>query len=201
MTVNLRSYIVDHLNSKYSQDNVGIAYIYCNHKEVDQTASKLSASLLRQLLQHRCALSDEIKSVHSSHRAKGTRPSVAEYLSSLRHVAKTFTKCFVLIDALDECKEHDGTRDNLNEVIKEISQVAHVIITSRWSPIFENHFSGAMRLEVRASDGDVAKYIKSRILTTPRLQRQVQADPVLEDTLIERIVGNCHGMYVSPCGN
>jgi len=117
-----------------------------------------------------------------------------DYLRLLRQQFQSFTKTFVIVDALDESKEQDNTRQTLVEALKTIKSDVHLLVTSRWIPSIENEFRDALKLEIRASDENVANYVQLRIATTERLQRHVRADPILENVITAKVAQNCHGM-------
>ena len=189
-----RSYIIDYLRRTFSQDKVAIAYFYCNYKERDQTADSLTASLLRQLVQSHPGLLAKIKSLYKLHSREQTRPPLVEYLRLLLNVTQMFSKAFVLIDALDECSERDGTRDSLLKALREIGPHVHILITSRLVPVTTDQFGDASQLEIRARDEDVATYVKSRIATSARLLRHIERDPALESTIVSKLLAKAQGM-------
>ena len=186
--------MVDHLKRTYTDAQVGIAFVYCSYKDPDQTPEELIASLLRQFAQRLPSLPEEIKDMYKQHTKEKTRPSLAEYLRLLHMVVQMFSQAFLLVDALDECKEEDGARKRFLAALKELSAGVHLVVTSRWVPAIESEFSEALKLEIRADSEDVAQYVRFRIATTPRLMRHVVADPMLESMISRKIADNCHGM-------
>ena len=105
-----------------------------------------------------------------------------------------FSQAFLLVDALDECKEEDGARERLVAALRELSTSVRLVVTSRWIPAIGSELSEALKLEIRADSEDVARYVKSRLATTPRLMRHVVADPILESMISSKVADNCHGM-------
>ena len=186
--------MVDHLKRIYTDTNVGIAFVYCSYKDPDQTPEKLLASLVRQFAQRLPSLPVEIRNMYNQHTKEMTRPSLAEYLRLLHMVVRMFSQAFLLVDALDECKEEDGARERFLAALKKLSTGVHLVVTSRWIPAIESEFSEALKLEIRADSEDVAQYVRSRVATTPRLMRHVVADPMLESMISRKIADNCHGM-------
>ena len=132
--------------------------------------------------------------MYKQHTKDKTRPSLAEYLRLLNRVVRMFSQAFLLVDALDECKEEEGARKKFVAALKELSAGVHLVVTSRWVPAIESEFSEALKLEIRADSEDVAQYVRSRVATTPRLMRHVVADPMLESMISRKIADNCHGM-------
>src|SRR5580700_3936070 len=65
----LTSIVVDDLNTRFLADqNVGIAYLYCNFRRRDeQSAEDLLASLLKQLTREQFSLPDRVKTLYDQH--------------------------------------------------------------------------------------------------------------------------------------
>lgn len=160
------------------------------------------ASILRQLLQKVLALpaderSNSLVSVQAQYEARGkkqSRPSLADSLGYLRSVSSTFTDVFVLVDALDECKEQGGTRAEFISALQEMRSCVHLLVTSRRLNDIQSGFHEDLHLEITASDQCVADYVRLRMASTPRLQRQLKKDPVLEEALVQTVAEKCHGM-------
>ena len=194
LMLSCRSYMIDHLKRTYTDAKVAIAFVYCSYKDPDQTPENLIASLLRQFAQRLPSLPEEIRHMYKQHTREKTRPSLAECLRLLHIVVRMFSQAFLLVDALDECKEEDAARKMFLAALKELSAATHLVVTSRWIPAIETEFSQALKLEIRADSEDVAQYVRCRLATTPRLMRHVVADPMLESMISTKIADNCHGM-------
>ena len=186
-------YVVVHLKHIFAKSEVGIGYIYCNYKDPDQTADNWIASLLRQLLQSRPAVPIDLVGIYNKHIRENTRPSFKEFLGLLRTSARSFSKTFIVIDALDECRGQDCTRSRLLAALQDVRPYIHLVVTSRWSQAIEYQFEDALRLESRASDKDIESFVKSRIATKTKLRRHVEADTTLKKLIIDKIVERCHG--------
>jgi NACHT domain len=189
----LRSIVVNYLERSFEQAGAAIAYIYCSYKEQeDQTAVKLIASLLQQLVQRKSAVSDEIASLYRCHIEEGTRPTLSKWSELLQLEVRRLSKVFIIVDALDECLE--STRDSFLIEIRKLQPSIHLLVTSRHNIIIEPEFEKAARVEIRASDEDVKKYLKDRIESERQLVRQVRKDPALQETVINTIMENAKGM-------
>lgn len=176
------------------EDDVGIAFVYCDYKEY-HTSAELIGSLLQQLVQRQTTISLEIRQLYYSHGKKNTRPSLSEYSKLLRSESRTFSNVFIVIDALDECEEYDGTRAKLLSEIQKLQPIVRLLVTSR--PHITNvisKFKDSTRLDIRASDEDIKRYLEGRIEEECRLKRHVDDDPSLKDTIINAILGNVDGM-------
>ncbi|KAK4971240.1 hypothetical protein LTR28_013361 [Elasticomyces elasticus] len=192
-----QSIVVDHLQKTYSTQstgNVGIAFVYCNYKEVEQNAASLIASLLQQLVEQQPSMPDSVRSLCEVHMRQRTRPGLAELSTLLQNTANQFSKVFVVVDALDESPEE--TRRELIVEILKLRQDLHFIATSRHNADTEHLFRDASLLEIRADDADVESYVHGQIDRGDRLGRFVQADPSLREKIVEGIVSKAQGMFL-----
>jgi ankyrin repeat domain-containing protein 50 len=190
-----RSIAINHLEQRFEQGHVVIAYVYCSYKErEDQTAVNLTASLLQQLVQRGPVISNDIVSLYRHHSKMQTRPTLDELSKLLQLEVRRFSKAFIVIDALDECPESKGTRDSFVAEIRKLQPIAHVMVTSRHISTIEREFEKAARVEIRASGEDVRRYLEGRIENEGRLIRLVKADLALQETILNTIVENAKGM-------
>ncbi|KAI9770214.1 MAG: hypothetical protein M1839_003242 [Geoglossum umbratile] len=156
----------------------------------------LIASLLQQLVQRTPVISDGIVSLYHHHIEKRTRPTLVEWSKSLQSEVYRFSKVFIIIDALDECLESNGTRDSFLAEIKKLQPSVRLLVTSRYIPTIEYEFEKAARVEIRASDEDVRRYLEGRIERERRSVRHVRADLALQKTIIDTIVEKAKGMFL-----
>jgi hypothetical protein len=70
------------------------------------------------------------------------------------------------------------------------------MVTSRYLPNIEIQLNGSYRLEIRANDADVRKYLEKQIQRGLGLRRHVQADPSLEEPILDKVVNSAQGMLV-----
>ncbi|KAF3219549.1 hypothetical protein TWF679_011015 [Orbilia oligospora] len=169
----LTSIIIDNLITRFNSDStVGIAYIYCNfNRSHEQNLDNLLASLLKQLAaQSQYALPDIVKKLHKSHLAQKTRPENKDIIGALRLVIQTFSRVFVIVDALDEYPASNGRAKFLTELFHlHDNYGVNIFATSRFIPeitkIFERGTMPESRatVEIRAHDEDVRNYLDGQI--------------------------------------
>jgi len=133
-------------------------------------------------------------SLYDYHIKKGTRPTLSEYSKLLQSEVRTFSKAFIIIDALDECPEINGTRMSFLTEVRKLQPSIHLLVTSRHIPAIEREFREATRLEISASDEDVRRYLEGRIAKESQLASHVEADPALQGKIIDTLVENAKGM-------
>jgi NACHT domain len=190
--------VVDHLSFKFQNDaSVGTAYLYCNfRRQQEGTSEALLLSLLKQLIQGQPSVSESVKNLYEYHKLKRTRPSLDEISKALYSVITGYSRAFIIIDALDECRVSDGGRKQLLSEISNLQSRTGVSLfaTSRLIPDIMKGFEGrSISLEIRASPEDLRRYLgghmsslPSFVLRSPGLQEEVQTD----------IIKAVEGMYV-----
>jgi hypothetical protein len=162
--------------------------MYCNYKEQTlQTVTHLIASLLKQSVQDCPVTSDNVKSFYRRHQIRTTYPTLDEFFQTLETEIKTYEKVFIVVDALDECTESNGSRIKLLKALRSLAGHVNLMVTSRDLPSIEQHFRDAQRLHIRATDEDVAKYVQSQLGDYPGLVN-------LRDTITKKIVDKVEGM-------
>lgn len=166
-----------------------MACIFCNYKEqTEQTDSGLVASLLKQIVLASGANLDKVKSLYSRHKRKGTHPRLDELSTVLNSEIETYSKVFVIVDALDECREDDGTRAKFLKVLQSLPMNVNLMVTSRNLSSLARDFDGKERLDIRATHEDVKGYIESRVSLA---RRHIQE---LQGTIVSKILENVDGM-------
>lgn len=73
-------------------------------------------------------------SPYKTHAKEKTRLSLDKYSTMLKREAGRFSKVYVVIDALDECRESNGTRATKFAEFQEIQLYANLLATSRHIP-------------------------------------------------------------------
>jgi hypothetical protein len=153
----------------------------------------LLVNLLKQLSRTRSSLPDSVKALYDQYNDTGTRPSCDEISRVLQSVSATYSRVFIIIDALDECQAFDGCRMKfLAEIFKvQAKSAANVLATSRFIPEITEMFQGSMFLEIRASEEDVRRYIGGHMFRLPGF---VDRNLELQEEIKRRIVLLAQGM-------
>jgi hypothetical protein len=184
---------VDHLSAacKCNQD-IGVACIYLNHKEVNnQTPSKVLAGLWRQLVLDRDIGSDA-KELYKQHYEKDTQPLLQEVADILSSSIKEISKVFVVVDALDEYPEFQ--QEILLHHLAAMGSNVNLMITSRPHISLEPFsLSDLQNLNIRATSDDLREYVNSQICSS-RLSQHVKGLPKLQEEIHAKIVDAVDGM-------
>jgi Cdc6-like AAA superfamily ATPase len=193
----LTSIVVEELTARFHDNkSIGIAYLYCNFRRQDeQKIDDLLASLLKQLAESQPSLPGTVKDLYDRHKTKRTRPSLNEISRSLQAVTTLYSRVFIIVDALDECQVSDGCRPKfLSEIFSlQTKCTSNVFATSRFIPEITEKFNEGMRLEIRASNQDVQRYLNGHMSQLPGC---VLRSSELQDEIKAEIIKAVDGMYV-----
>ena len=153
--------------------------------------------MVQQLVHRQTVFSDEVKRLYQLHIKQNTRPEYLEYSQLFQSVAASFSKIYVVIDALDECDEHNKTRGSLIRDIKSSMQNVHLLCTSRpHVHDIRNTFPDALHVDIRANDDDMRKYLEAQTEKEDQLQKHFRKDPNLRTSIIETIMQKAQEMHV-----
>ncbi|KAK4696453.1 hypothetical protein P7C71_g1460, partial [Lecanoromycetidae sp. Uapishka_2] len=179
------------------ETTTGLVYLYCDYKKQgEQTLVNLLASLLEQLVRQGKQVSIPVKECYRRHSQQRSRPDVEEVWQLLRSEMERFSRTFIIIDAVDECDHYHQTRQKLLRRLLSIQarSSANLLITTRPDPSIVSEFIDTPRLEVRASEADIRKYVQEDM---NRLPPCVQEDSGLQLKILDGLVKSVDGMYVN----
>jgi Cdc6-like AAA superfamily ATPase len=191
----MASIVIDYLYTKYqNDDSVAVAYLYCNFRRRDeQKPIDMLASLLKQLILGLSNIPDGVKNLYDYHDSRQTRPSLQEISKELCSVIAACSKCFIVVDALDECPTTDGSRQIfLAELLNlRVKTGVNIFATSRHIPQIVQEFTGTFTtLEIRASDNDVRRYLNGHMMRLPSfVMRSVDLQEEVEAEIVKAVKG------------
>lgn len=189
----LAAITANHILQTEASNDVGLAYIYCNYKSnADVDASGLLAALLKQIAQSQSTTDGSISDLYEQHTKHKTRPSFQEISTALQSLFKKFSAVYIIIDALDECSNRDGTSKELLGKLRDIQQEADVrlMVTSRFIPDIEADFVSTPTIKIRASSADVKQFVKGQIHRLPNcIRRDSELQAIVENGIVEAVDG------------
>lgn len=188
----LAAVAIDQLLDSAQNGGYGVAYIYCNYKsQGDQDIVGLLAAILKQLVQNRPSTLGPVERLHQKHAPRGTRPTLDDIYSALQDVLADYPYVHVVVDALDECQSEIRQQLCLKLLDLQKSADMRLMVTSRFVPDVQDVFRQALRLEVKASDEDVQRFVTGQMHRMPKCVQKLQ------DLVQERVVETVGGMLVS----
>ena len=192
----IASIVVDHLKTCFPGDETGHAFLYCIYKrQENQGVDNLLASLLGQLaLWKKSIIPEAIREWYNKHLEGGNSGlSRNEIRGALCSIIRTYSRTFIIIDALDECKT-DQIRNELLSEIYKLQEGSDVRLMVTFRPSIEPEPPSSMtKLEIRAYKEDIEQYLSSRI---SELRTVVRRSNELQRKVKDRISTLVDGMYV-----
>jgi hypothetical protein len=187
----LSSVVVADLRERYGQNNdIAVTFFYCDfRRQHEQTVNDILLSILKQLVDGRPSLSKSIEELYSRCRAGYRRPLREDILEALQTELSTYSRVFILVDALDECEASVELFPDLVDLPTYCRP--NLLATSRPIPEIVSHFKEAQVSEVRASSEDVEKYLDAHIRLLPR---SVTSNPILQAEIKSSIIQAVEGM-------
>jgi hypothetical protein len=134
-----------------------------------------------------------VKDLYRRHMHRRTRPSLDEISKTLHSVVASYSRVYIIVDALDECQVSNKCRSRFlsNLFNLQAKTEAQLFVTSRPIPDIEKEFKGCLSLEIVASDEDVGRYLDNHILQLPTF---VLSKPKLQEEITTEIVKAVKGM-------
>ncbi|KAH8122467.1 ankyrin repeat-containing domain protein, partial [Trichoderma asperelloides] len=195
----MTSIVIDHLTTKFIHDlenlNTGVAYVYFSYRQSDEKADDLLFSLLKQLAQIRSSLPDCVTALYEQHKDKGSRPSLEVITSTLQSVISTYSRTFIVIDALDECPNINDCRMRfLAEILSlRYKSKVNIFATSRPNAEIAKQLEGSTFIEICAREEDVRKYLVGNMVRLPNF---VFEDVKLKSDIEAMIIDSVQGMFL-----
>ena len=191
----IASIVVNHLKTSFLDDRTGRAFLFCNYKRQDnQEVDNLLASLLGQLVAWQSTVPESIRESHDEHR-RGKKPRLSqdEIHEALCGITKNYSRTFIIIDALDECKT-DHIRNELLSEIYKLQERSDIRLMVTFRPnIVPKHPDIVTKLEIRAHKEDIEEYLDGRM---SELRSVVQNNNKLQCKIKSHILTLVNDMYV-----
>ncbi|KAJ8130426.1 hypothetical protein O1611_g3206 [Lasiodiplodia mahajangana] len=188
--------------------NIGVAYLYCIHKDKAQSAENFLKAILNQVSQQFKELPAELVSLYTEHHKlmPPTSPKLEECTEVLKSEIQHFQAVYLVVDGLDECRADDGneyplninTRSMLLDTIHSLGDRIHLLVTSRERPPVlrgRDLTADFEMMEVRATDDDIKLYVEERIGVNCSLSG-FSFDPGVMDRIKDVVAQKAAGMFL-----
>jgi hypothetical protein len=191
------SILGDHLLNKFQDNNtVSVAFLYYNYQRQDQKAEYFVLNLIKQLAKHQNPLPAIVEKLYDEHERGNTRPLLKDLSEILASLIKSFSRVFILIDALDEY-EDNGSQTKLLDQLFTIQEKTslNLFATSRPIPRITKKFEfmGCLRREISPNPHDIFHFLDSRMSELPDF---VAGDAALQKEIKISIESSIEGMQV-----
>ncbi|KAL9082941.1 MAG: hypothetical protein Q9165_008722 [Trypethelium subeluteriae] len=187
---------IDFLSRTVRSEKIGLAYLYLSFKP--ETASGtygLLVAILKQLLRARPDLAEPVYKLKRRQETCGTTSSIDEIVSILKSVMGKLDTVYIVIDALDECSDQDGSCTVLLETLFDLRYDGdlRLMCTSRYMPEITGKFKGCLLQDIQALDADIEDFVQAQFSS---LHRCIRNDAQLQHKIKKEIVTNAAGMFL-----
>ncbi|KAL2170616.1 hypothetical protein VTG60DRAFT_4629 [Thermothelomyces hinnuleus] len=174
--------------------------MYCNfRRQTEQRVEDLVVNLLKQLTRGLPVFPAVVKDLYTKHGSGRTRLSLSGLVRTFASAAALYEeRVFIVVDAVDECREADGCRSNVLSALLGLQSVSgsrvSLFATSRpgFSDIVET-FEEHPSLEIVASQQDIERYLHGHM---GELGRVVARRQDLQQEIVAVILEAVDGMFL-----
>ncbi|KAL8888434.1 MAG: hypothetical protein Q9192_006176 [Flavoplaca navasiana] len=176
-----------------------LTYVFCTFKDkANQTAENLFGSIVKQLAEaYPKRFSPLVKQLYQTREKTHERPLLADFVSMLGSMLRSFRVNYIVVDALDECA--DEVKDSLLNDFKNLQQRCSLKLLFTLRPGTITALLDLNRigfLEIRARDEDIGAYISSRIASEGRSFTTFKGKPDLRALAVDTITASSQGMFL-----
>ncbi|KFY95523.1 hypothetical protein V500_02750 [Pseudogymnoascus sp. VKM F-4518 (FW-2643)] len=178
-----------------------VAYFYFDFKdEQKQTPELMVRSLICQLSQKCVKIPVSLELLFSSCENGQRSPSLDSQLDVLQQMIREYPQCYIILDALDECKDRAELMGILNQITSWQLDKLHVLVTSREERDIQNSLESLVQdqniicLQSRLVDSDIQKYVRKRLLDDASL-RKWQNDTDVQHEIEAALMSGPRGMF------
>lgn len=185
-------------HSPTTQKSIGIAYFYFDFKYQDQQVCDVMVrSLIAQLSLQSLEAFKPVDVLYSACGSGISQPLLPMTLKALKDTVESFMDVFILIDALDECKELAELLTNVEDMVKSKITSLYMLVTSRREKEIEDSMSTLLDDEHKICiqstliKDDIRAYVRGRVCNDRKLKKWqkpgIQAE--IEEVLVEKADG------------
>jgi hypothetical protein len=197
----LTSLAIDDISKSFHDENIQIAYLFCQYKhQANETAPVLFSSILRQLLTSRGVM---LPFIRDKCLELFSKPSVAQKLlrqliKLVRILCGATQRTYILVDAVDEVLETDPCgKDVRNEFLRGLFELSHqcrLLITCRTHIDITVFSATSTFLHVCAKGEDFFAYCASTISASKVLLDFCKRRPGLRNEIIRAVKAKANGV-------
>ena len=192
----LSSTVINSLTNETNQNNKVIYFYFDFQVEEKQLVLGLLSAIVVQALEQSKHILKTLGEFYGSHLSGFTKPTIQASIQIVRKILNELPPVYLVIDALDECKERKRLLAFLVELRRWNETNIHVLVTSRREIDIENALgpiaTQKISLEESVVDEDILTYVRHQLQHDPDLMKwpeEMRKD--IETTLLE----GANGMF------
>lgn len=188
--------VIERLQTEYSTESTATAYLFCNYSmRHEQRLEQLLGAILEQLLRRIPTIPPRVKRLYEEGSRHGMRLRPEDLVTAIEDTVTSFDHVSIVVDALDELREDDGTRGRLLQTFGKLQNLGHVniLVTSRQIPHIIESISADSSIEILAHEEDIHLYVTKQILFLPGC---VTRSNELQSQITRDVTGSTQGMFL-----
>jgi hypothetical protein len=189
----------DIIDKDITSQDVGIAYYYCDFSDPKSLETRIIlGTIIRQLLEGITISSDLEQQMDQFYRSDTRSIADDELVALLFAVVRHFSKLYVFIDGLDECRKEEQITilSIVNQLAQSTRPAVKTLIASREEAIISTSLRGIPRLRISAdkNSADIAFFVKETVKSNINSGALTIQDPSLESDIISALINGAKGM-------
>jgi hypothetical protein len=155
---------------------MAFAYFYFDfNDEQKQLLKSLVCALIIQLSRRHSSVPDSLAALYSHCLDGQYKPTLSSLMNVFREVSSSFSQTYIVLDALDECKEQEELLRLIGDITEWGIIGLHILATSRPEPMIKNRLatriSGTVDLHNAPVDEDICVHIRHQLQNDPRMSK------------------------------
>lgn len=185
--------MINQLRALFPHYDVGIAFIYFEHKQTWKPEDLLGSLLADVARRTWNTISPKLIELYKKHRGENSRPSLDDISQLLLSESSHFSKLFIVIDAVDECSDAKILVKLLKELAK-LQPILRLLVTGRPNiRTVQAVYIDSTVLRIKANEEDISIFLDGRINEAEILKSYFDED--LNETVVkDRIIEKADGM-------
>ena len=153
-----------------------IVYYYFDFSDtLKQSSDSLIRSLITQLSSQSTICPEALKSIYSQNLNGQRQPTTEDLVVGLKHIVGSFQHVYVIIDALDECRDREQLLPLIEAIIGWKLGNLHMLATSRQERDIEECVgplaSAQINLHSVQVNTDIHTHLRERLQSDPKLKK------------------------------
>jgi hypothetical protein len=189
----------DIIDKDITSQDVGIAYYYCDFSDLKSLETRtILGTIIRELLEGITISSDLEKQMDQFYRSDTKTIADDELVAILFAVARHFSKLYVFVDGLDECRKEEQITilSVVNQLAQSTSPAMKILMASREEAIISTSLARFPRLRISAdkNSADIAFFVEETVKANINSGALTIQDPSLESNIISALINGAKGM-------
>lgn len=195
-----RSLVVDTISARCAlDDRIGLAFVYYKYQNrAGQGLKNIVPALVKQLCRMKQVLPKEVKELFHQYTRQDEFPSQAKLQAQLVEVSESFDQVYIVIDALDECRDQDMVFPLIAALVEKCSSRIKICVTSRREQYLFHSFARLkcprLEMEAKKVDEDIAVFVDMEIDRQSSDYQYGTIDGALKAQIKKALVAQSNGM-------